>query len=570
MRVLLPLVLAGVLCAAGPRPSATTQAVNARPERAVVFIRLLGHVELDPSPGTALTQALREGDLELGTGSGFLFSAYGHVLTCAHVLRAEPFRVLEAGVPIEVKPTVRRIEVLFPAAEGEAPPAPFEATILATDNDLDLAVLSIGSSGVPYLHLGDSDAVEGGDAVEALGFPFGRRLEIARPAAPAAGAPAVSITRGNVSASRLDAQGERRYLQTTAALNAGNSGGPILDADGYAVGIANSIFTVRNAPTGVGFAVPVDLAKRFLQANSLDTVLEARPISLGPLSELEGKGIRLTLPYGLADRSPVRSRVDTGGESDPILLRVDRVLSPWAATRLAETLTNGEAFEAFSATGAPTQKMGESRGRSLLLGRVAGTLRGWGAVRMEYGILDLGVEKIVARYIAAPHQVAFSASALRMSLKSLEAQSLRPSGREAAVRPVWTARAASRRNPLDRVAAAEGWAEEPVAPYRCAGVPAASDAVSQSPLNNFAFALRAGWVRGAGDGAAATSACGGSGESGVYERQVDALGIRYLVIGQFVPVPSGDLLQMEGSAPVAEGAELRAVFSAWVGRLGPS
>ncbi len=390
MRALLPFVVAGVLCAAGPRPSATTQAVNARPERAVVFIRLLGQIELDPSPSAALTQALRDGDVELGTGSGFLFSAYGHVLTCAHVLRAEPFRVLEAGMPIEVKPTVRRIEVLLPAAEGEATPAPFEATILATDNDLDLAVLTISSSGMPYLHLGDSEAVEGGDAVEALGFPFGRRLEIARPAARAAGAPAVSITRGNVSASRLDAQGERRYLQTTAALNAGNSGGPILDADGYAVGIANSIFTVRNAPTGVGFAVPVDLAKRFLQANSLDTLLEARPISLGPLSELEGKGIRLTLPYGLADRSPVRSRVDTGGESDPILLRVDRVLSPWGATRLAETLTNGEAFEAFSATGAPTQKTGESRGRSLLLGRVAGTLRGWGAVRMGYRDSRLG------------------------------------------------------------------------------------------------------------------------------------------------------------------------------------
>jgi S1-C subfamily serine protease len=570
MRALLPFVVAGVLCAAGPQPAATTQAVNARPDRAVVFIRLLGQIELDPPPSAAITQALREGDVELGTGSGFLFSAYGHVLTCAHVLRAEPFRVLEGGMPIEVKPTVQRIEVLLPAAEGEPAPAPFEATVLATDNDLDLAVLSIGSSGMPYLHLGDSEAVEGGDAVEAMGFPFGRRLEIGRPAGRSAGVPGVSVTRGNVSASRLDAQGERRYLQTTAALNAGNSGGPILDADGYAVGIANSIFTVRNAPTGVGFAVPIDLAKRFLQAHSLDGLLEARPISLGAPGELEGKGIRLTLPYGLADRSPVRSRVDTGGESDPILLRVDRVLSPWAARRLAETLTNGEAFEAFSATGAPTQKVVESRGRGLLLGRVAGTLRGWGPVRMEYAVLDLGVEKVVARYIASPHQAAFAASALRASLKSLEAQSLRPAGREASGRPAWVARAASRRNPLDRVAAAEGWAEEPVAPYRCSGVPAASDAVSQSPLDNFAFALRAGWVRAAGDGAAAASACGGRGESGDYEREVDALGTRYLVIGQFVPLPSGELLQMEGSAPVAEGAGLRAVFSAWIARLGPS
>jgi len=569
MRALLPLVVAGVLCAAVPTPSAT-QGVNARPERAVVFIRLLGQIELDPSPGAAISQALRDADVELGTGSGFLFSAYGHVLTCAHVLRIEPFRVLEDGVPIQVKPTVRRIEVLLPASDGEAAPAPLEGTVLAADEDLDLAVLSISSSGAPYLHLGDSDAVEGGDAVEAMGFPFGRRLEIGQPNARATMTPAVSITRGNVSASRLDAQGERRYLQTTAALNAGNSGGPILDADGYVVGIANSIFTVRSAATGVGFAVPIDLAKRFLQANSLDTLLDARPLALGPLSELDGKGIRLTLPYGLADRSPIRARVDTGGESEPILLRVDRVLSPWAATRLAATLTDGEAFEPFSATGPPSQRIVESRGRSLLLGRVTGTLRGLGPVRIEYAVIELGPEKIVARYIAAPHQVAFAASALRASLKSLEAQSLRPAGREAAVRPSWTARAAPRRNPLDRVAAPEGWVEEPVAPYRCVGVPVPSDGVSQSPPNNFAFALRAGWIRGAGDATAAAAACGGSGETGVYERQIDALGVRYLVIGQFVPLSSGELLQMEGSAPVAEGAELRAAFSAWVGKLGPS
>lgn len=566
---LLPLVAAAViLWDSVPGPAAKVQLTDSRPERGVVFIRLLGEIELDPPPSAAASQALK-GDVELGSGSGFFITPYGHVLTCAHVLRVEPFKVTDAGVPIEVKPRVRRIEVLVPQGDGDAPTAPLEATVVAADADLDLAVLSVGVNQTPYIHLGDSEALEGGDAVEAMGFPFGRRLEIGRPAARAQGAPTVSITRGNLSASRLDARGERRYLQTTAALNSGNSGGPLLDADGYAVGIANSIFTVRDAPTGVGFAVPIDLAKRFLQANGLDTLLDARQASLGPLSAIERKGIAIALPYGLADTSPIRSRVDTGG-AEPFLLRVDRVLSPWSATRLAETLTRGEAFEAFSATTTPAQKLVEARGRNLLLGRVAGTLRGLGAVRMEYAVIELGAEKIVARYIGAPHQVAFTASVLRSSLKSLEAQSLRSPAREAPLRPAWTARPASRGNPLDGVPAAAGWIEEPVAPYRCRGVPAASDAVSQSPPGNFAFALRAGWVRGAGEPAAAAAACGGNAESGGYERQLDALGQRYLVVGHFIPLPSGELLQLEGTAPVTEGADLRAAFASWAAKLGAS
>jgi len=571
MRALLSLVAVGVLCAGGPPPVAGPQAANAAAERSVVFIRLVGQIELDPPPSTGLGAELREADLELGTGSGFLFSAYGHVLTCAHVLRAEPAHVVDQGVRILVKPIVRRIEVLVPGTPGDPQPVPLEASILAVDADLDLAVLVVNSGGIPYLHLGDSDAAEGGDPVEALGYPFGRRLEIARPATASGAAPAVTITRGNISASRLDAQGERRYLQTTAPLNAGSSGGPVLDGDGFVVGIANSIFTVRSAPTGVGFAVPVELAKGFLQRHGFDTQLDARPISLGPSGDLDGKAIKMALPYGLADRSPVRSRVDTGGvEAEPVLLRVDRVLSPWPATRLADALVGGDAFEAFSAAGAPVQKTTESGGRSLLLGRVTGTLRSR-PVRMEYAVLTLGAEKIVARYTAAPHQAAFAASALRASLRSLEAQSLRPAGRDAAAGPAWSARAAVRGNPLDRVPAAGAWGDEPVAPYRCAGLPAASDGVSQSPPDNFAFALRAGWIRGgAVEPAAAAAACGGSGDSSLYERQVDALGTRYLVVGQFFPLPSGELLQLEGIAPAAEGPALRSVFAAWAARLGPS
>ena len=565
MRTLLACV-AGVLCLAVPQPLASPQAVNSAPSRATVFIRLIGGVEIDPAPDLATAQALRQADVELASGSGFLFSPYGHVLTCAHVVHLEPTTMLYQGVRTRVRPIVRRIEVLQPAEDSGGALAPFDATVVATDADLDLAALSISTGSTPYLHLGDSDAAEGGDPVEAIGYPFGRRLEIAQPSMPETTAPTASISRGNVSASRADAQGERRYLQTTAALNAGNSGGPVLDADGYVVGIANSVFAPRGAATGVGFAVPVNLAKGFLEAHSLDHFLAARRTGLGPLGALEDKGIRIALPEPLADRSPIRSRVDTGGDPvEALALHVDRVLSAWPATRLAEALTSGQAFEPFSAASAPSQRTVEANGRRLLLGRVAGTVKGGAAVRMEYAIIELGAEKIIARYIGPPHQLAFSASVLRASLRGIEVESLRPSSREASPPPSWEASTTPPQRPLDRIVVPSGWIREPVGPYRCPGLPAPADAVSMSRPNDFAVALRAAWLRGAGAVAEAAGACGGQAgsESGAYEREVEALGTRYLILGKFVSLPDGDLIQLEGSGPLEQAAPLRAAFARW-------
>ena len=571
MRHLLAVGLAALILVAVAHPLVDAQATTARPARATVFIRLLGQVEMDPAP-EGVAQALRQRELELGTGSGFLFSAYGHVLTCAHVVRVEPGTATIDGVRTTLKPILRRIEVLLPADdEGGPPRIPYEATVVAADEELDLAVLSISSTGTPFLHLGDSDAADSGDAVEAIGYPFGRRLEIARPSAGEFTAPTASISRGNVSASRLNAQGERRFLQTTAALNAGNSGGPILDADGFVLGIANSIFTARNAPTGVGFAVPVNLVKRFLEAHSLDNLLDARAVHLGAATALDGKGIRVALPLGLADQAPVRWRVDTGGDAAQALaFHLDRVVSPWPGARLAEALTSGQAFEPISATSAPAQKMVEINGRSVLIGRVAGTLPGGADVRMEYAVLDVGGEKVVARYVGPPSHVAFNSSVLRASLRTLEAEALRSPGRERAGAPAWKA-AEPRGTPLDRVPVGEGWVREPVVPYACPGLPGPVEVISQSPPGNFALALRAGWLKGVGDPAAAAGACGGgSADDAGYERQVEALGTRYLVIGRFLALPGGDVLQLEGSAPVVESATLRATVAAWLGRWEPS
>ena len=87
-----------------------------------------------------------------------------------------------------------------------------------------------------YLAFGDSEATTAGEAVHVYGFPFGRRVEVGQTDVPDI-VPEVSVTRGSVSAARSDDAGNTAYLQTSATVNPGNSGGPMVDEDGYVLGV---------------------------------------------------------------------------------------------------------------------------------------------------------------------------------------------------------------------------------------------------------------------------------------------------------------------------------------------
>ena len=125
----------------------------------------------------------------------------------------------------------------------------FKAVDIKTDPDTDLAVLRINGAGtLPAARLGDSDKVDVGDWVLALGQPFG--LE-------------GTVTAGIVSAKGrgLGIADRENFLQTDAAINPGNSGGPLVNIDGEVVGITTAISTTNGGYQGVGFAIPVNLAK---------------------------------------------------------------------------------------------------------------------------------------------------------------------------------------------------------------------------------------------------------------------------------------------------------------------
>jgi len=159
-------------------------------------------------------------------GSGFIISADGIVVTNNHVI--------EGAEQIEVYLT-----------DGTRLPA----TIVGKDDKTDLAVLKVDAGHeLPFVEFGDSDTAVVGDWVMAIGNPFGL---------------GGSVTLGIVSARNRDIQSGPydQFIQTDAAINQGNSGGPLFDMDGKVVGINTAIIARGGSSLGIGFAVPMNLAR---------------------------------------------------------------------------------------------------------------------------------------------------------------------------------------------------------------------------------------------------------------------------------------------------------------------
>src|SRR5215475_5615646 len=302
------------------------QDAPASPGSATVFVRVSGDVVAEYVEGWQ--QKKTRPETEIGTGSGILVSSSGYVLTNDHVVRGS-----EVTIPtrqpdvreVRVRMEVKRIEVVLPGMGGERA---LEATVVASDPALDLALLSVEATDLPWLPLGDSDALEMGQPVTAWGYPLGRAVEVGRTRGGAGGViPGVAASPGSVAALRSDDEGDARYIQTDVTLNPGNSGGPLVDEDGYVVGIVRMKLMTGDR---VGFAIPVNRAKDFLEGHVPPGTLPSR-MRLGPLQGSDWKAMRLRVPEGLDDVSPARVRWSSGAVSDDVSLTIDRVASPWSA-----------------------------------------------------------------------------------------------------------------------------------------------------------------------------------------------------------------------------------------------
>src|SRR5688572_9979668 len=252
--------LAVVAAALLPRAAGAQRARS--PAEATVFIRLIGsvHAEFDEA---GIKRTLDLDSVEIGTGSGFVISPHGYVLTNAHVVEnGDPLRVTKGLQRATLTFKVSSVNVCFgpeaSSARGLTAPCA-EASVAASDPALDLAVLFVGgSSNLPYLPLGDSDVVAPGLAVDAFGYPFGRDVEVGRVATAPDLVPDVSTTPGAISALRSNDAGDRRYLQITNSVNPGNSGGPVVTRDGFAVGVIHSKLVKASE---IGFAIPINEVK---------------------------------------------------------------------------------------------------------------------------------------------------------------------------------------------------------------------------------------------------------------------------------------------------------------------
>jgi hypothetical protein len=450
------------------------------------------------------------------------------------------------------------------AARGLAAPC-VDAAVTALDPALDLAVLLVGgASNLPYVPFGDSDVVGAGLAVDALGYPFGREVEVGRVATAPDLVPDVSTTPGAISALRSNDAGARRYLQITNSVNPGNSGGPLLNRDGFAVGVIQSKLM---GAAEIAFAIPINEVKNFLDTHGLDHVMPVRRLRLGVFQAIEGKGLGLRLPEGFVDRSWFMSHVETDAEAGDVAFRLDRVRSPWTPGRVAEALVSGKAFEPLAMSPRTGRDALGPPVPSLLLGGAAGTEAESGReFRMDHAVLELGSEKLVARYVGPAEHMAYNESVLRESLISLQGQRLTAAALPDADKVLWTART----DPNGRsVPVPVGWVVEPGRPSACGGVPEPQMVASASPARDASIVLRvAVWSDGVVPDAAALACAPSRGTAGPasYSTSVEWLGVSYIIEGIFTQAPSGQIVQLEVLATEPRTAFARALLGIWLKR----
>jgi serine protease Do len=210
--------------------SQSLEALAARVRPAVVQIVSTGYGRGDERTGSAslLTR-------QRSTGSGVILSADGYIITNNHVVQG-----------------ARKIEVLLPsmglAKTGEGTETTVRAKLVGTDRQMDLAVIKIERTGLPFLPLGDPKDLHVGQVVLAFGSPLG--LE-------------GSVSMGVVSATsrQVRENDTTGYIQTDAPINPGNSGGPLVDTSGRVIGLNTFILTQSGGSEGLGFAIPSDAVR---------------------------------------------------------------------------------------------------------------------------------------------------------------------------------------------------------------------------------------------------------------------------------------------------------------------
>ncbi|MEI6948607.1 trypsin-like peptidase domain-containing protein [Paraflavisolibacter sp. H34] len=177
-----------------------------------------------------------------GSGSGVVISADGYIATNNHVIE-----------------NASGIEVILPDKRV------FKASLVGRDPGTDLALLKVAGSGLPVVRLGNSDKVQVGEWVLAIGYPYSLNTTVTAGIVSAKGRSIGILDRQGSFPERAAPSPVESFIQTDAAINPGNSGGALVNGEGELIGINAAIASMTGSYAGYGFAIPVNLARKILE-----------------------------------------------------------------------------------------------------------------------------------------------------------------------------------------------------------------------------------------------------------------------------------------------------------------
>ncbi len=194
----------------------------------------------------------------------------------------------------------------------------FSGSVILSDRDSDLAIIQLeGAQDLPVLTMADSDAAEVGDLVLAIGNPFGVGQTVTS-----------GIVSGLARSGGIGGQGQGYFIQTDAAINPGNSGGALIDMEGQLLGINTSILTQSGGSNGIGFAIPANLVRQYVEQAGDGAATLQRPwagIAVQTVDAALAEALGLSIPRGvvITDLHPDSPFLAAGLTAGDVILTFD-------------------------------------------------------------------------------------------------------------------------------------------------------------------------------------------------------------------------------------------------------
>jgi len=243
-------MLGGAVLCVPPGQAQISPAALDRATRATVLVRV---------------DRVYQGGQFKASGTGFFISPDGHVLTNWHVVAGQ-IKMFVYGQQREIPTHVQSIDVVIDSGKLDERVLP--ATVVARDRQHDLALLQVRFRPKDFLDVNAAGEPKVAERVWVIGFPFGDLLSDTGSNAAQRRNPELTVSSGIVTSLRHDEKGELHAIQTDAAVNPGNSGGPMLDGQGRLVGVVNARIS---GSEGIGFGIPPTRIRAFARSKAFKT-----------------------------------------------------------------------------------------------------------------------------------------------------------------------------------------------------------------------------------------------------------------------------------------------------------